>query len=79
MFCQMFKRVTWHGTHINRVYPNVLYTVITQNCRFLVKGSLISKGFTIYYKDSPVSAVSISAVPGLGRFTNSTKCEHSPI
>ena len=36
MFCQMFKRVTWHGTRINRVYQNVLYTIIQcQNCRFL--------------------------------------------
>ena len=31
------------------------------------------------YRDSPVSAVSISAVPGLVRFTNRTKRAHSPI
>ena len=31
------------------------------------------------YRGSPVSAVSISAVPGLVRFTNRTKYDYSPI
>ena len=39
---------------------------------------LASNGCVVYSRDSPVSAVSINAVPGLVRFTNSTKLFKNP-
>ena len=43
------------------------------------KGENCAYGPTLNYRDSPLSTVSISTVPGLVRFSNSTKSADSPV
>ena len=65
------RKLVLEGIYDDKLKRNITVRVVASLGMELV---LIKSEYAKrYYRDSPVSAVSISAVPGLVQFTNSTK------